>query len=64
MVYNIQVIYYVEILRLSAKLRILKWGSDNLKNGEILSLAPTAITPGFSTISWNLENLQICIIHH
>ena len=29
------------ILRLSAKLRILKWASDNLKIGEILSLAPT-----------------------
>ena len=31
------------ILRLSAKLRILKWASDNLKIDEILSLAPTNI---------------------
>ena len=30
------------ILKLSAKLRILKWASDNLKIGEILSLAPTS----------------------
>ena len=31
------------ILRLAAKLRILRWASDNLKIGKASSLAPTHI---------------------